>query len=306
MTPKYVIVSPVRDEGVHLPATIDAVASQSWLPAEWIVIDDGSSDDTWSILSRAAEIHNWIRPVRKVNRGCRKSGGGVVEAFNQGLELGTVRDWDFLVKLDGDVSFDSDYFERCLSNFFEADALGIGGGLLVRPDGDGWVPDSQSDPWFHVRGATKIYRKECWDAIGGLEERTGWDTIDEFKANMLGWNTMTFRDIRIIHLKVTGAADGVWKDAVKNGLGSYITGYHPMFLFARSARHLFKRPFSLYWAGLLFGYLNACIRRLPRMDDPDLLRYVGRQQIQRILHRSSIYDEFSCSADAQYVINRDG
>ena len=38
-----------------------------------------------------------------------------------------------------------------------------------------------------MRGATKIYKRDCWEAIGGLWVAPGWDTIDEVKANMLGW-----------------------------------------------------------------------------------------------------------------------
>src|SRR4029077_9964358 len=96
--------------------------------------------------------------------------------------------WDFVVKLDGDLSFESDFFSRALQRFSEDARLGIGGGTVCRKYGDQLRPESK-DPAFHVRGATKIYRRECWRQLGGLYPVTGWDTLDEVKANMLGWRT---------------------------------------------------------------------------------------------------------------------
>src|SRR5205823_8405038 len=96
--------------------------------------------------------------------------------------------------------------------------------------GDQLVCESPRDPPFHVRGATKIYRRECWEAIGQVVRAPGWDTIDEFKANMLGWKTYSFRDIPVRHHRYTGSVDGTWKNYVKFGLGSYIVGYHPLFM----------------------------------------------------------------------------
>ncbi|MEM4406754.1 MAG: hypothetical protein QXS68_06880, partial [Candidatus Methanomethylicaceae archaeon] len=213
----------------------------------------------------------------------------VIEAFYDGYAALSFHDWDFIVKLDGDLSFEPVYFEECFRRFREDLKLGICGGAVWSRAGERLVNDGQNDPKFHVRGATKIYRRACWEQISPLVKAPGWDTIDEVKANMFGWRTVTFRDLKLIQHKVTGSADGTWGNAFKNGVANYIAGYHPLFMLAKCVRRLIGEgrilaPVAL-WAGFCSGYL----RGLPRVEDRRVLRYLRRQQIFRILGKPSIY-----------------
>ena len=126
---------------------------------------------------------------------------------------------------------------------------GIGGGTICIETGERRCRSAKGDPAFHVRGATKIYRRTCWDAIGGLLRETGWDTLDEINANMLGWHTFTFDDLRLIHHRETGRADGSWKNWVKNGRANYVVGYHPLFMLAKCAKRVVERPYVVGVAG---------------------------------------------------------
>src|SRR5688500_5875918 len=123
---RYVIITPVRDEAKHLPMTIESVLRQTIPPAEWVIVNDGSTDDTAPIIDRASSCCAWMSIVHIANRGYRKSGGGVVDAFNEGLCALKCDDWNFLVKLDGDLSFEPDYFEKCFEKFSRDRHLGIG------------------------------------------------------------------------------------------------------------------------------------------------------------------------------------
>jgi glycosyltransferase involved in cell wall biosynthesis len=127
---KYVIISPVRDEEANLARTIEAVIGQSLQPSEWIIVDDGSTDRTAEIADSYARQHDWIRVCRRDNRGFRQAGGGVVDAFNDGYANLRANDWEFIVKLDGDLSFSPDYFQSCFRAFQEEKALGIAGGTI--------------------------------------------------------------------------------------------------------------------------------------------------------------------------------
>src|SRR5690606_28465058 len=149
---------------------------------------------------------SWITVVHRPDRGYRAAGGGVVEAFYAGYARAREEQWDFIVKLDGDLSFAPDYFERCFENFAADAQLGIGGGTVCRLDRGRSRIAAIGDPPFHVRGATKIYRRSCWDRIKPLVMAPGWDTIDEVKANLYGWRTRTFPDIELLQHKRTGAA----------------------------------------------------------------------------------------------------
>ena len=205
---KYVIVTPARDEGPRIARTIAAVTSQTALPARWILVNDGSTDETAEILERSASQTSWLSVVHRANRGHRAAGGGVMEAFHAGYAMVADEPWDYLVKLDADLSFASDYFERCLAMFERDPTLGIGGGTVCRLEHGHVRVDRTGDPPFHVRGATKIYRRDCWNVISPLVMAPGWDTIDEVKANYRGWTTRTFAGIPVIQHKPTGGADG--------------------------------------------------------------------------------------------------
>lgn len=288
MNRKYVIISPVRNEASHLPATIASVAAQTILPQQWVIIDDGSTDGSVQILEAAAATYSWIKIVRRKDRGMRKPGTGVIEAFYEGYPMIRV-EWDYLVKLDGDVSFETAYFEKCFVEFEKNPKLGIGGGTVCRLENGQATPESKVDPAFHVRGATKIYKRECWNAIGELIRAPGWDTLDELKANMLGWTTLTFPHLQIIHHKFAGSADGSWRNWVKNGLANYIVGYHPLFMVLKSGRRLLHRPYGIQGFGLLVGFFSGYLKGIPQIPDRDLIAYLRKQQLRKLVFQTSLW-----------------
>jgi biofilm PGA synthesis N-glycosyltransferase PgaC len=213
----------------------------------------------------------------------------VMEAFDDGYKLLTGELWQYLVKLDGDVTLDARYFENCFAQFSIAPRLGIAGGLVCNLVHGELQPESKVDPPFHVRGATKIYKYECWRDIGGLIQAAGWDTVDELKANMLGWTTRTFPDIKLIHHRPAGGAYGTWPNWVKNGRANYVAGYHSLFMLLKCARRVFEKPYGIGALGLLVGFYGSCFGRTARVKDPDLIRYFRRQQMQRLLGRPSLW-----------------
>jgi biofilm PGA synthesis N-glycosyltransferase PgaC len=288
---RYVIISPVRNEAKHLPGTIASLAGQTMPPAQWIVVDDGSTDESKTILAKAALEHPWITVVKRSDRGARKPGTGVIEAFYDGMPELKVTDWEFLIKLDGDVSFERDYMERCFAQFQADPKLGIGGGTVCAQRPEGLVPESSIDPAFHVRGATKIYKRECWDVIGGLLRAPGWDTLDELKANMLGWKTRTFKDIKLTHHKPAGSADGSWTNWFKNGRANYLVGYHPLFMVLKSARRMFYKPYGLQAFGLLAGFFSGYFSGVRQIPDRELIAYLRRQQMRKLAFQPSLWSE---------------
>jgi glycosyltransferase involved in cell wall biosynthesis len=259
---------------------------QTLPPRRWVIVNDGSTDDTADIVERATGSIEWIEVVNRFDRGHR-SGEGGVEAFNVGVQRVEDIDWDFLVNLDGDLKFAEDYFERCLAEFATDSALGIAGGKVYDVYPDRIVHDPHPD--FHVRGATKIYRRACWNDIGGLVEALGWDTLDEVKANQLGWATRTLAEPTIHQLRPTGRAAGTWSNWVKNGAAAYQCGYYPGFVLMRAGRRLVQPPSITAPIGLLWGYLFAWLSRADRVDDPELLRYVRQQQLNRLLGRETMW-----------------
>lgn len=284
---KYVLVTPVRDEEKYIAVTVESVARQTILPRQWVIVNDGSKDKTGSIIDEYARQYPWIRTVHRQDRGYRKWGAGIIEAFYAGFDALTCSDWEFMCKLDGDLSFEPAYFESMWQRFSENPRLGIAGGYLYHLENG--KKSVEQHPGFHVRGGAKIYRRACWDALGGLWVGPGSDTVDEVKANMLGWSTRSFRDLEIQHHRWTGAAYGRWGGLVKNGKTDYVSGYHPLFVLAKSCARLTQRPYVVGSIGLVYGYVQAHLERIPRVDDPQLIQYLRRQQIAKLTGRETIW-----------------
>jgi biofilm PGA synthesis N-glycosyltransferase PgaC len=284
---RYVIVTPIRDEEKFIEATIASVQAQTIQPAEWVIVDDGSTDRTGEIIDRYAAQLPWIHVVHRVNRGFRKSGGGVMEAFYDGYNAVDRDDWDFIVKLDGDLTLPRDYFEKCFEHFERDSKLGIGGGDIYHELKG--MQKLEATPKFHVRGATKIYRRACWEAIDGLWRAPGWDTIDEVKANMLGWNTYSFNELRIVHHRFTGTAESLWRDKIKRGVACYVSGYHPLFLAASCVSNLTRKPYVAGSAAIAYGFLKGYWIRMPRVNDKQLIKYLRTQQLRRLCGMNTIW-----------------
>jgi hypothetical protein len=211
----------------------------------------------------------------------------VVDAFNDGYHALSSTDWQFIAKFDGDLTFESDYFEKCFDEFDRDPKLGVGGGVIFYlVDG---IKRFEGAPAFHVRGATKIYRKPCWDDISGFWAAPGWDTIDEVKANRLGWTSRSFPHLHLLHHRPTGLADGLWPTVVKYGRANYICGYHPLFMASKCIARVVQKPFVIGSVGLMYGYVSSYLQRIARVDDRATIKYLRHQQLSRLLGKETIW-----------------
>jgi len=284
---KYVLITPVRDEERFIEKTIQSVISQTILPLAYIIVDDGSSDKTGEIIDSYAAKYPWITALHRQDRGFRNSAGGEVQAFYFGFEQVKHLQWDYIVKLDGDLSFDADYFERCMQYFANDPKLGLASGVIYNLE-NGEL-HLEKTPHFHVRGAAKMYSKKLWDELGGMYAINGWDTLDEVKANMLGYTTQNFPDLKIVQYRTTGMEVGIWQNAIKNGTGSYIAGYHPLYLASKIIKRSLRRPFFIESAGLCYGYFKAFFTHKERVNDAKLVHYLRKQQMNRLFLRPTIW-----------------
>jgi biofilm PGA synthesis N-glycosyltransferase PgaC len=283
--PRYIAITPARDEEKLLPDMIQSMASQTIPPSKWIIIDDGSDDSTGQIIDCAARAHPWIEPKHLPPGRKREPGGeSVIMHFLSG------RGWEgveYLVRFDADLRFEPDYIERLFAEFRRDPKLGIAGGCLLEPSGGKWqltIP-----PLFHVRGATKVYSRACFQAIGGLESGLGWDTIDEVKAMMCGFRTRSFPEIVAVHRRTTGSARGLRRARFGQGRIAHYVGYSQLFTLARALRLLFKTPRILGSAMFLAGFYSGYLRRVPQFPDRELLSFVRRQQLRRLTLRPSLW-----------------
>jgi hypothetical protein len=190
----------------------------------------------------------------------------VVRAFNLGLEALGADSYDIIVKLDCDLSFDPTYFESILRRFVADESLGIASGIYLEVDANGgWRPIRM--PSYHAFGACKVLRRRCFEEIGGFVPAKGWDTVDEIRAIHKGWTTTHFEDLRTKHHKPEGTGIGVLKTSRMHGEIYYVTGGDPLFFVLKALRRLMVAPRPLNALALTAGYLNAVVKRVPRLVD---------------------------------------
>ncbi|HUB12746.1 MAG TPA: WecB/TagA/CpsF family glycosyltransferase [Acetobacteraceae bacterium] len=283
MTParRYLVISPCRDEAQYLRRTLDSVAAQTVPPAAWVIVDDGSTDGTSTILDEYARRLSYLRVVRRTDRGRRAVGPGVVEAFYDGLQTVRMEDFDYLCKLDMDLDLPVRYFEL----------------LMERMESDPRIGTTSGKPWFvHPRsgalapeicgnemsvGMTKFYRVACFKEIGGFVRQVMWDGIDCHRARMLGWiaESLDQEQLRFVHLRPQGASQkGIWTGRLRAGFGQYFMGTSPLYYLAVALHHLPAHPMLIGSVAMLWGYLKSWLKGLPRYDDLEFRRFLRSYQ----------------------------
>lgn len=280
--PRYVIVSPVKDEERYVERTLRAVAGQTITPELWVVVDDGSRDSTPGIIRRYAEKYPFIRLVCHPHAGIRQTGSAVMRAFKHGYDTIGTGEFDFIVKLDCDLSFEPDYFEKLFARFLADPRLGIASGIYREMDGDGEWHEVKM-PSYHAAGACKVIRRRCFEDIDGFVVSAGWDTVDEIRAMTLGWKTGHYADLEMDHHKTEGSGIGILRTSVMHGQIYYRTGGGALFFLLKVLHRMTSKPPVIGALALLWGYLKAIMdRNPPLVTEPEARCYQSllRERLQ--------------------------
>jgi biofilm PGA synthesis N-glycosyltransferase PgaC len=279
----YVLVTPGRNEARFIEMTIKSVVAQTVRPVRWIIVSDGSTDGTDEIVDRYVAQHDWIELVRQPERTERHF-AGKVDAFNAGYARVQDLKYDVIGNLDADISFDDpDYFQFLMSKFSENPRLGVGGtsyreGDQTYPSGFTSIDD--------VFGACQMFRRECFEAIGGYQPvRTGGiDLIALLSARAKGWQTRTFVEKTCLHHRKAGRGQhaGICEGLLHAGRKDYLHGSHPGFQVFRSVYRMIDRPYVVGGVLTLVGYFWAMFRRVDRTVPDELIALRRSDQMQRL------------------------
>ena len=280
--PSYVLITPARNEAQSIELTIHSVVMQTVRPIKWIIVSDGSTDATDEIVSKYAADHQWIELVRMPERRERHF-AGKVQAFNAGRAKLLDLEYDVIGSLDADVSFDREYFSYLLQKLAEDRTLG----LVGTPFKEGTNPpyDYRYVNIEHVSGCCQLFRRECFEEIGGYVPVKGGciDHIAVVSARMKGWKTRTFTDMVVQHHRQMGTAgQGLLLTRLKNGQKDYIIGNHPVWELFRAVYQATRKPYVVGSLMLVSGYFWSLVRRVHRPVSDELVVFVRREQMLRL------------------------
>lgn len=281
-TLSYVLITPARNEEQFIELTLQSVMSQTVLPQKWIIVVNGSNDNTESIVKKYATNYSWIEPMCVPGSDTR-SFSGKVHAFNMGYSRVRDLDFDVIASLDGDVSFEPEYFAYLLTKLAADSALGLVGTPFRETLQESY--DYRFVSIEHVSGACQVFRRKCFEAIGGYKPLKGGgiDHLAVITARMKGWKTRTFTEKFCLHHRQMGTAErGALAARFRNGVKDYRFGNHPLWEICRASYQTTRKPYLLGGLALVTGYLWAMGRRVERSLPPEAVDFQHREQMQRL------------------------
>jgi hypothetical protein len=277
----YIVVTPARNEADNLRRLAGALEMQTLAPTTWIVVDDRSTDDTVAVVRELQRSRPWIvltsRPSDPGPEG-RGRGASVVPSIHAGIDA-IPKPPAVVAKVDADISFEADYFERLLAVFEEDPSIGIASGTCLEVDEGEWRPRFQTGGM--IWGAARGYRWDCLQDVLPLEQRMGWDGLDVAKANALGWTTTALLDLPFYHHRAEASRERTrWHAWAVQGEACHYMGYRPTYLLARTLHTMRRDPAAL---AMLWTYMTSKVRRAPTTPDAGVRSIVRESQRLRAL-----------------------
>ncbi len=280
-TPRYLLITPCRDEAAYAHRCIKSVLAQTVLPALWVVVDDGSKDETPAILAEYPAANPSIRVVRREDRGKRAVGPGVIDAFYAGWETIQPSEFTHICKFDLDLDIPPGYFAELIGRMDADPLLGTCSGKPYFESGGHLVSEKCGDEMSV--GMTKFYRRECFEEIGGFVREVMWDGIDCHTCRMLGWKAASWDDaeLRFIHLRPMGSSQqNILTGRARHGFGQYFMGTSPLYMAVSAVFRMAHPPFFIGGLAMFWGYVKSALQKKPRYGDMAFRRFLRDYQWQ--------------------------
>ncbi len=284
MNRNYVLISPCRNEADFMRQTLDTVIAQSIRPKQWVIVDDGSTDETPQILAEYAKQHDWIKIVTRADRGRRAVGPGVIEAFYAGYETINPDDYDYLCKLDLDLRLPSRYFELLIQRMEKNPRIATCSGKAYIEKNGGLVNERHGDETSI--GASKFYRMSHFKQLGGFVREVMWDGIDCHRCRMNGLIACSWDDpeLRFVHLRPMGSSQqSIFTGRMRHGYGQYFMGTGLLFMLASAVYRIPEKPYVVGGLAILWGWLRSALQRKPRYNDLEFRKFLRSYQLRSLL-----------------------
>ena len=276
---KVYCVIPSYNEEAFIAQTLNSLVQQTVVPDKIVVVNDNSTDRTAEIVADFEKKHSNISQVFNESENKHLPGSKVIGAFNKGFE--TLDDsFNIIVKLDADLILPTNYFERIIETFNKNSRIGMVGGFAYIEKNNEWILESLTDK-DHIRGAFKAYRKECFIEIGGLKPAMGWDTVDELLCRFYNWQIITLEDLKVKHLKPTGATYDQ-SARYKQGEAFYTLGYGFWITAIASLKLALRKQKPLLFIDYLKGFFKAKNNKSPLLVTAKQANFIRKYRWKKI------------------------
>jgi poly-beta-1,6-N-acetyl-D-glucosamine synthase len=280
---EYVLATAAYNEEENIEKTILSMLAQSELPQRWVIVSDGSTDNTDEIIQRYTQKHDFMRFLR-VTRPPGRSFRTKIMALQAGMELFAGVPYQFIGNLDADISIGPTYFADLMTKFEANSRLGIAGGF-VHEGKQGDFKTRSSNRIYSVAHAAQLVRRECYEAIGGYAvlEYGGEDWHAQTSARMLGWTAEAFPELPIAHHRPTGTGDILIRHKFRQGRMDYSFGSDPIFETFKCLQRLGEKPRILGSFARLGGFFWSLAIREPRPVTPEFIAFLRAEQKQKTM-----------------------
>lgn len=282
---KTVLITPFLNEETVIGDLIKSVIAQELQPAKWVLVDDGSSDNSVNIIKKITKDQDWISLVQLDHKSQKRSiGAKIINAFNSGLATISINDYDIIMKLDADLILPENYIKEITRQFTKNPSIGLCGGVCGLVE-KGEIKLERKTNLDHVRGALKAYRRECFQEIGGLVNRMGWDSVDEYKTRYKNWEVKVLPDLMVTHLKETNIKTGYTRASFKNGIMLYTIRFDFPLLMTNVLKRFLWKPYIIQGLAILFGYCYAFLFREEKIIDKKLGKFIRKYRYSKIVEK---------------------
>lgn len=282
----YVLVTAAYNEGTLIENTIRSIVCQSLLPKLWVIVSDGSTDDTDAVVARYASQHPFIH-LHRLTEDHPRNFAAQATAINAGIAQLAGTDFDFFGNLDADITLEPSYFQQLLTKFEHDPQLGLAGGSVRERGADGIFRGRPDNSLTSVAHAVQLFRRSCFQAIGGAYVGLpygGPDTYAEVTARMKGWRVASFPDLKVLHHRVTGSVGGAVNGCFRQGRMDHSLGTLPLFECMKVLRRVDCKPFLVGAVARMAGFLFAYSRREKRPVPEEFIAYFRREQTERVFN----------------------
>ncbi|WP_297090462.1 glycosyltransferase [Thermococcus sp.] len=262
-TRSYILVTPAKNEEKNLPLLARSVINQTIQPRLWVIVNDNSIDKTPEIIKQLEHEYEWIvghtmgdsfheyDPTMRYSEVVR-AGFNVVQrlARENGIPYG------YIGVVDADFILERRFFEKLMIKFHENPSMGIasGGVYLKSPDGKRIFWEKTNPK--HPRGSPRLFRRECFNDVGGYRRFYTPDVVSNYLARLNGWEIGQVIDAIAVQLRPTQSRGGFFRAYLRQGRANYHLGVEPVsILFRALFMALFDNPTKA--SGLLVGYFSA-------------------------------------------------